>query len=314
MRIGWLLVMMTAPLLGQDLGQGGLQRQIQKIAGSAQGRVEVACELPGTALDCDVHAHARPPMQSVFKLPLTMAVLHLAETEGWALDRPVQFAAGDLLPKGSYSPLQDKYPQAGVTVPLRELLRLAVSLSDNAAADVLLRLLGGPEVLNAYVASLGVSGFQQKDTEGAMHRNEQLQYRNWFEPAGAVQLLGRLGDHPPLNAEHMKLLLEWMTAAPRGTQRIQGLLPTGTIVMHKTGSSDTLAGLTAATNDIGLIVLPDGRRLALAVFVTDARADDETRDAVIARIAKAVYGQALRTRPMEEPAKPHVPSPKEIIR
>jgi beta-lactamase class A len=297
MRIGWLLLLMTAPFLEQGLGQTHLQEEIRKISASAQGRVEVACQLPGTALSCDVEAHARPPMQSVFKLPLTMAVLHLAETKGWALDRPVRFEAVDLLPQGSYSPLQDKYPQANVDVPLKELLRLAVSLSDNAAADVLLRLLGGPEVLNAYVASLGVSGFQQKDTEGAMHRDEQLQYRNWFEPAGAVQLLARLRDRPPFEVEHTKLLLGWMTSVPRGTQRIPGMLPPGTIVMHKTGSSDTVNGLTAATNDIGLIVLPDGRELALAVFVTDARADNEARDAVIARIASAVFGKAVRATP-----------------
>lgn len=289
MRIGWLLVMVAAPLFGQ----ARLEQKIQVIAAEAQGRVEVACGLPGTALRCDVQAHARPPMQSVFKLPLAMAVLHLAETKGWELDRPVRFLADDLLPKGSYSPLQDKYPQAGVDVPLRELLRLAVSLSDNAAADVLLRLLGGPAVLNEYVASLGVEGFQQKDTEGAMHRDAQLQYRNWFEPAGAVQLLRRLQDRSPLAADHTKLLLGWMADAPGGTDRIRGMLPPGTVVMHKTGSSDTLDGVTAATNDIGLIQLPDGRRVALAVFVTDSRADEETRDAVIARIAKEVYEAAL---------------------
>jgi beta-lactamase class A len=297
MRITWLLVIMTVPFLGQGLAQTGLQEEIQKISVSARGRVEVACQLPGTALSCDVQSHARPPMQSVFKLPLTMAVLHLAESKGWSLDRPVRFETADLLPKGSYSPLQDKYPQADVDVPLKELLRLAVSLSDNAAADVLLRLLGGPEVLNAYVASLGVSGFQQKDSEGAMHRNEQLQYRNWFEPAGAVQLLARLRDRPPYEAEHTNLLLGWMTVVPRGTQRIPGMLPQGTVVMHKTGTSDTVEGITAATNDIGLIVLPDGRQLALAVFVTDARADAETRDAVIACITKAVYEQAVRSAP-----------------
>jgi beta-lactamase class A len=188
--------LIAASVWSQALGQARLQREIQNLSASAQGRVEVACELPGTALRCDVYAHARPPMQSVFKLPLAMAVLHLAETKGWALDRPVRFEAGDLLPKGSYSPLQDKYPRAGVDVPLQELLRLAVSLSDNAAADVLLRVLGGPGVLTTYVASLPVLGFQQRDTEGAMHRNEQLQYRNWFEPAGAVQLLRLLRDRP----------------------------------------------------------------------------------------------------------------------
>ena len=51
-----------------------------------------------------------------------------------------------------------------------------------------------------------------------------------------------------------------------------------------------------ATNDIGLITLPDGRRLAIAIFVTDSAADDTTRDAVIARIAKAAYEAAIEQR------------------
>ena len=75
--------------------------------------------------------------------------------------------------------------------------------------------------------------------------------------------------------------------------RQKGNLPVGTIVMHKTGTSGTRGGVTFATNDIGLITLPDGRRLAIAVFVTDSTADDDTRDAVIARIAKAAYDQSI---------------------
>jgi beta-lactamase class A len=72
-------------------------------------------------------------------------------------------------------------------------------------------------------------------------------------------------------------------------------LPAGTVVAHKTGSSGTHDGVTAATNDIGLITLPDGRKLAVAVFVTDARADSATRDKVIAQIAAAARASAVAT-------------------
>ena len=48
-----------------------------------------------------------------------------------------------------------------------------------------------------------------------------------------------------------------------------------------------------ATNDVGLITLPDGRRLAVAIFLTDAHADQATCEAVIARIAQAIYGGAV---------------------
>lgn len=66
--------------------------------------------------------------------------------------------------------------------------------------------------------------------------------------------------------------------------------------MHKTGSSGTRDGVTAATNDIGLITLPDGRRLAIAIFISDSKADDATRDAVIARIAKAAYDVGTQSK------------------
>ena len=232
-------------------------------------------------------------MQSVFKLPLVVTILHQVEQKKFTLDRPIRFRPEDrILPK-PYSPLQDKYPEAGVDVPLRTLLQMTVSLSDNTAADILLRLAGGTNVVNEYVASLGITGFHLRDDERALHRETSLQYRNWFEPRGAVQLLRKISDHSPLSAEHTALLLDWMRpSVPTG--RLDGDLPAGTSVAHKSGSSDVDNGVAHATNDIGLIALPDGRQLAIAVFVTDSTADEATRKKVIARIGKAVYDAATQ--------------------
>lgn len=278
------------------LAQTPLQQKIQAIAAGAQGRVSVACSLPDTALNCDLNPQAHPPMQSVFKLPLAIAALHLVERGKFALDQPIRFRADDRILPHAYSPLQDKYPEAEVDIPLRELLRLAVSLSDNVAADIVLRLAGGPAAVDGYIRSLGVEGFQLRDGEHELHRDEAAQYRNWFEPRGAVELLRIIAERSPLNAAHTRLLLDWMTASGPGARRIKGELPPDTVVMHKPGTSGTRNGVAAATNDIGLIVLPDGRRLAMAVFVTDSRADDAAREAVIARIAKAVYEEAVRLK------------------
>ena len=72
--------------------------------------------------------------------------------------------------------------------------------------------------------------------------------------------------------------------------RIKGLIPLGTVVPHKSGSSGTNDnGIAAATNDIGLIVFPDGRCVALVVFITESNASDEERDKVIASVARAVW-------------------------
>jgi beta-lactamase class A len=79
------------------------------------------------------------------------------------------------------------------------------------------------------------------------------------------------------------------------TKRLEGALPAGTRVAHKSGSSDVVGGVAAATNDIGLIQLPDGRHIAIAVFVTDSTADEATREQVIARIARAAYDAAMQS-------------------
>jgi beta-lactamase class A len=291
MRVAAIIVLCSTTAFAEST----LQQQIRSLAAAAQGTVSVACSLPGSNLNCDLSPHARPPMQSVFKLPLAVVALHQVERGALTLDQPVRFLPSDrILPK-PYSHLQDRYPEAGIDIPLRELLRLAVSLSDNTAADVVLRVIGGPAVVDAYLESIGVAGFQLQDNEQALHRDEQLQYRNWFEPGAAVQLLRLLSDHALLSAENTRILLEWMASSPTGAHRIKGDLPAGTVVMHKTGSSDTVSGITAATNDIGLITLPDGRRLAIAIFVSDSAAGDARRDEVIAHIAAAAYGAALHS-------------------
>ena len=288
-------VLLLVFFAGSAVAQEALRQEIRSIAAETHGKVSVACSLPGSSLNGDLDPTARPPMQSVFKLPLALTILHQVEQGKFSLDQPIRFLPADLILSKPYSPLQDKYPNAGVDVPLRMLLQMTVSLSDNTAADILLRLAGGTKVVNEYIASLGITGFHLEDTERALHREVALQYRNWFEPQGAVQLLRRISDHSPLTAEHSELLLEWMRPAVP-TKRLQGDLPRGTSVAHKSGTSDVDNGVAPATNDIGLIAMPDGRQLAVAVFVTDSTADAATREKVIAEIGRAAYDAGMRNQ------------------
>jgi beta-lactamase class A len=290
MRFALFLALSAVCMFAQE----PLRQQVRTIAADAHGKVSVACSLPGSALNCDLNPNAQPPMRSVFKLPLGLTVLHQVEQGALSLDQPVRFLAQDRILPHVYSPLQDQYPNAGLDVPLRELLRLTVSLSDNVAADILLRVVGGPKAVNTYIASLGIRGFHLQDNEAVLHQEVSAQYRNWFEPAGAVQLLRTISDNSPLTIEHTDLLLGWMTPDAR-TKRLEGDLPAGVRVAHKSGTSDVDKGLAHATNDIGLIPLPDGRRIAIAVFVTDSTADQATREQVIARIARAAYDASLKS-------------------
>jgi beta-lactamase class A len=268
---------------------------IARIAAQAHGRVGVACSLPGKTLDCNVHAADAFPMQSVYKLPIAMAMLHAVEQGRFTLDQKIRFLPSDRIAPDQFSQLQQEHPHGNADVPIEDLLRLAVSNSDGVASDMLVRSLGGPSAPDAYVRSLGISGIHIVDTEQALGREVKLEDRNSAEPRALVALLRLLADRSPLSPQHTQLLLGWMTASHTGDHRIRALLAPGTVVADKTGTSGSARNFTNATNDVGLITLPDGRKLAIAILVADAAAPSAVREHVIAEIAQAVY-DAARTR------------------
>ena len=272
-----------------------LSAQFEQISRSARGNVGAEVLLIETGETFGYQASRRFPMQSVYKLPIGMAVLHEVDSGGLRLGQNVIVRSSDLVPAGLHSPIRDQHPQ-GVEMSLRELLRFMIVESDGTASDVLLQLAGGPERITGYLRGLGVHGVVISTSEKEMSRNEFVQYRNWATPDGMVRLLCALQEGRGLSASGRELLLQFMVETGSGPHRIRGLLPAGTVVAHKTGTSGTRNGLTRATNDVGIVTLPDGRHLALAVFVSDSSADDAVREEVIAKIARAAWDHWSRSR------------------
>jgi beta-lactamase class A len=117
-----------------------------------------------------------------------------------------------------------------------------------------------------------------------------VQYTNWAEPTALVHLLEGVFRKKYLSATSNNFLLKIMTESVNSPKRIKGLLPDGTVVAHKTGTSNTNEkGMTAATNDVGIITLPNGKHIAMAVFVSNTMEKPETNERIIAEIAKATY-------------------------
>lgn len=267
-------------------------QQAGEIAQSAQGRVGASGELLETGKSLvSLHANEHFPMQSVYKLPIAMAALRQVDRGMMRLDAEIRVDRSEYVPKASHSPLRDAHPN-GATVTLRELLRLAVSESDGSASDVLLRQLGGSQAVMVFLRDIRIHDVQVHDTEKRMAEDYNVQYRNWATPDGALTVLRDLRESSALSATSRDLLLRFMTETTTFPTRIKGLLPPSAQVAHKTGTSGTRNGLTAATNDAGIVTLPDGRHIAIAVFVSDSKADDATRDGVIARIARLAWNLA----------------------
>jgi beta-lactamase class A len=277
-----MLVMSVLSVSAQD---------IKGIIASANARIGVGIAGPGYQKKIFVHGQDHFPMQSVFKFHLALTVLHLVDKGRLSLGQQVFLSKADVTPK-MYSPLRDKYPDGNVSVTVRELLSDAVSLSDNVACDVLFRLVGGTTVVNRYIHSLGITDVSIVATEEEMHKAWPVQYNNWTTPAAAVALLQKFDTGQILSPASRAALWDWMTKSVKA-DRIRGLLPAGTVVAHKPGTSDTNEQhVTAATNDIGIVVLPDGRHLVIAVFVSDSKENDTTNAQLIARVAKAAWNTA----------------------
>lgn len=265
-----------------------LHDQIEQIVTTAQGRVGVAATVLETGDSVTLDSDERFPMQSVYKFPIGMAVLAQVDQGILALGQQVRVEPNDFISDLQHSPIRDEYPQ-GVELRVAELLRYTVSESDSTASDVLLRLVGGPEVVTAYLRDLGVNDIVVANTEKELGQDHAIQYQNYATPDAAVMLLRALHEGKGLSESSQVLLLRLMTETLTGLNRIKGMLPDGTVVAHKTGSSRTVNGMAAATNDVGLVALPNGQHLAIAVFVSDSKADDATREKVIAQIARATW-------------------------
>ncbi|HKR59855.1 MAG TPA: class A beta-lactamase [Pyrinomonadaceae bacterium] len=264
-----------------------LRSQIEEIARTTGGPVGVAVTLIEGSELVVINGQQHFPMQSVYKLPIGMAVLQQIDQGKLKLDQKVTVKPDEFVRIGMHSPIRDKHPQ-GAELPLAEILRLAVSESDGTASDVLIRLAGGAAEIRAYLKNLGVDGMMVLDTEKEIGKSVDVQYRNWATPEGALALLKVVAEGRGLSPESHKLLMQMITETPTGPKRIKGLLPAGTVVAHKTGTGLSKE-LTRAVNDMGLVTLPNGQRLAVAVFVSDTKLDVEAAEAVIAKISQAAW-------------------------
>jgi len=271
-----------------DLQNQILRNQLEQIASAAKGKVGVAAVVLETGETVSLNPHDHFPMQSVYKLPIGMAVMKQVDAGKIKLDQKVAVTKSDFVRRGQNSPLRDKYPN-GTEITISELLRYAISESDGTASDVLMRVAGGRIPVQMYLTDLPISDMIVLNTEKEIGQDWQTQYRNSASPEAAVALLRALYERKGLSESSQALMLKFMFESTPGPKRLKGLLPAGTIVAHKTGTSGTQKGITAATNDIGIVTLPNGKHLAIAVFVSDSPADEATREGVIAKIAKAVW-------------------------
>lgn len=285
----FLFLTTVSAAIGQPVD---LRTTITNISHTIDGKVGVSIVDLQTGDTLSVNGHQHFPMQSVFKFHIALAALRKVDEGRLSLDQKYHITRDHYFQ--TWSVLMRSYPDANVDVTLRDLITWSVMNSDNVAADMLFEILGGPQVVDEFIKGIGIPDIAITNTERKMHTDWLIQFDNWTTPNATAQLLKLFDEGKILTQASNKFLWGLMTQTPNASKRLKGLLPENTVVARKPGTSGKNAdGLLGAVNDVGIMVLPTGRKVIVAAYISNTKEPLTTAEEVIARISKAVYDHYL---------------------
>lgn len=298
-----------------------LAAEFARLAKGTDGVVGVAAQRVGGGPLVTLNAGQTFPMASTFKIAVAGRIFERIDKGELRLD---QMIAVDPKMIVNSAGIADQTPHPGVSLSLYNLLELMLTRSDNTATDVLTATAGGPAAVTDWLQRLGIKGQRvdadtahliyraldipaatgtfketidaafaadpakrERDVKRTANAPFNADPRDASTPEAMVQLLTMIASGKALGADSTRTLIEIMERCHTGDKRLKGLLPDGTIVAHKTGS------LMSIANDVGLITLPNGGTLAIAVYIKGDTKGTETQDRVIAEIARAAHDYFL---------------------
>ncbi|CAN0621030.1 Beta-lactamase [Burkholderia multivorans] len=292
-RRSLLLAAATAPLvlsvnacaLPQASQASGVvsAKSFAELERAAGGRLGVCAIDTGGGRRAQHRADERFPFCSTFKTMLGAAVLARSVERPALLEQRVTYGQGDLV---RYSPVTETRVGTGMTVA--ELCAAAIQYSDNSAANLLMKLIGGPSAVTAYARSIGDDTFRLDRWETELNTALPGDPRDTTTPAAMAGSLRALALGDALPAAQRARLVEWLRGNKVGDKRIRAGVPPGWQVGDKTGTGDY-----GTTNDAGVVWPPSRAPIVLAFYYTQTRADATAKDDVIAsaaRIAVAAFG------------------------
>jgi len=255
-----------------------LESQLASIEKGVDGRLGVAVHDLETGLQAGHRSNEPFPMCSTFKLLAAALVLRRVDQGKERLDRHVAIRRSDII---SYSPAVEQ--RVGNDMTVAELCEAAVTLSDNAAANLLLASFGGPHAVTAFARSLGDRITRLDRNEPTLNESIPRDPRDTTSPTAMLGNIRKLVLDDALTAPSRQQLANWLIASKTGDKRLRAKLPAGWRAGEKTGS-----GAHGSTNDVGVIWPAQGGPIVVAAYLTQTAAPPEARDAAIAAVGQAV--------------------------
>jgi beta-lactamase class A len=259
-----------------------LESDLAAVEAKSGGRLGVAVLDTASGARTDHRGNERFPLCSTFKVLAVSAVLKRAETGREHLDRRIAIKRAELI---AYSPvLKDRI---GDSMTLVDLCAAAMTESDNTAADLVLKNLGGPAAVTAYARTLGDTVTHLDNSEPLLNRAKPfgLSKSDTTSPLAMINDLQALVLGDALAPNSRDQLKTWLLGCKTGDKRLRAGLPEGWQCGEKTGSDES----NGSTNDIG-VLWPQQQRppVIVAAYLTQTKAKYEDREAALADVGRAV--------------------------
>ena len=271
-----------------------LAQQIALVADGSRGRIGVAAIDLATGQEVGVLGDQRFPMASTSKIAIAATFLEGVDKGRWSLtsEFPMMVPVPSKRFSSTVAPVRP-----GQYMSAYDLIDRMITRSDNSATDALLAVVGGPAAVNDWARRAGLREFTLTRDIATLVRDDgevdpavSIDIRDSATPREMVRLLAGIYQGQWLTPASRNVIIDAMERCRTGTRRIPAMLPDGVTVAQKTGS------LNNTSSDIGIITTPDGRSLAVAIYVTGqgTRLNREERIANIARALYDGYGQSAR--------------------
>lgn len=273
-----LLMCALSPAVRAETAATELARAFADIEAKVGGRLGVAVRDTHTGLKASYRGDERFPLCSTFKWLAAAAILARVDAGKETLARPVDIRAEDIV---TYSPETEQH--AGKSLPLGEVCKAAITLSDNTAGNLMLKAIGGPGGFTTYARDLGDTATQLDRTE--LDLNEATP----GDPRDTTTPLAMLGDlHAVLVGDALTpasrdLLTAWLVANETGGARLRAGLPDGWRVGDKTGTCNA-----ATANDVAIVWPPGRPPVLIAAYLAETQASGDQQNAALAAVARAV--------------------------
>jgi beta-lactamase class A len=224
---------------------------------------------------------SRFPLASTFKLPLAAALMWQSDHGAFPLTRTLPISKANLLPTSPA--VQAKLASGADSMTIAELCAAVIVQSDNAAANVLLAGLGGPQGFTQFMRSLGDKVTRLDRMEPELNENQPGDERDTTTPRAMVDSMLRIFTQDVLSLASRALLIDWMAQARTGLDRVRAGLPKSWPSGDKTGT-----GQNGAVNDLCIAYPPDRRPIFIAVYMSESTLDVKQLSAAHAEVGALV--------------------------